>query len=389
MDFKAFQIQPLLPTVVGACTGPIAGIRQLQMDVDEPDKMTDIPLAGILNWNKRLLQLDGDSMSLYQRTVNYSSHYGDPIADVYALVARTNNAILVVADGCNWGPKPRQAARCAVHGCISDLNAKLFAEEVTLNTIVDIFQIMLSSLNRAQRLIVETGGTTTTLCMAVVCEMTRGHGCSSDWGVCVVSVGDSPCFIWQKKTGQVTEPTQKSHEGHDRDMRDSGGCLGANVGTNPDLSNLVCCFAPLSEGDIVFLSSDGVSDNFDPVTLLQVSDPLREDEQEAGTLEKVSSKRRQELLLKNLSDLLHKADSDSEGGLNAFHLKEAIISHVMLVTDDKRQYMEAQEKEIEKDGLSSSEKRKLIKEMQKTSKTFPGKLDHATVAAYQVGHLSM
>ena len=325
-------------------------------------------------------------MSLYQHVANSCSRYGDPIADVYALVARPNNAILVVADGCNWGPRPRQAARCAVYGCISDLNSKLF--ESPPNTIVDIFHLMFSSLNGAQRLIVQNQGTTTTLCMAVVCEMAKSNGV---WGLCVVSVGDSPCFVWQKKTGLVIEATSKTHEGHDRDMRDSGGCLGANVGTDPDLSNLLCCFTCLSSGDIVFLTSDGVSDNFDPVTLLQVSDPLQEDEVEKGTvvLKRVSAKKRQELLLENISGLLQKADSGNDAGLNAFLLKEAVISHIIDLTEDKRRYMEAQDKEIEREGLSASEKRKLIKEMQRNAKMYPGKLDHATVAAYQVGHLAV
>eukprot|EP00731_Ephydatia_muelleri_P018259 Em0011g299a len=358
MDFKALPIRSLISTVIAACTGPIAGIRQLQMDIDEPDRMQDAPLAGIANWNKRLLQLDGESMSLYHHIANSSTRYGDPIADVYALVARPNNAILVVADGCNWGPRPRQAARCAVHGCVSDLNSKLF--ESSPSTIIDIFQIMLSSLNGAQRLIVQNEGTTTTLCMAVVCEMTKSH----DWGLCVDKTGD---------------------------MRDSGGCLGANVGTNPDLSNLLCCFTHLSEGDIVFLTSDGISDNFDPVIMQQVSDPLQEYEMGKGAavLESVSAKRRQEMLLENLSGLLRQADSNSDNGLNAFLLKEAVISHVIDLTDAKRQYMEAQEKEIEREGLTASEKRKLIKEMQKTTTMYPGKLDHATVAAYQVGHLAI
>ena len=352
--------------------------------------LTDTPVAGIAKWNKRLPQLDGDSTSLYQHVTSNGGHYGDPIADIYALVARPNNAILVVADGCNWGPKPRQAARCAVHGCISDLNSKLFAEDSSPSSTADIFQIMLSSLNGAQRLIVQNEGTTTTLCMAVVCEMSGCHN-PSDWGLCVVSVGDSPCFVWQSKTGQVLEVTSASHEGQVRDMRDSGGCLGANVGNEPDLSNLVCCFMHLSDKDIVFLTSDGISDNFDPVTLLQVCDPLHEDMGENGArqLEALSAKRRQKLLLKNLSDLLHKADEESDSGLNAFTLKEAIISHVMILTDEKRQYMKSMDKEIERDDLPASERKKLLKEMQTTAKAYPGKLDHATVAAYQVGHLTV
>ena len=36
-------------------------------------------------------------------------------------------------------------------------------------------------------------------------------------------------------------------------------------GVNPELSNLTCSMTYVEAGDIVFLTSDGISDNFDPV----------------------------------------------------------------------------------------------------------------------------
>ena len=36
-------------------------------------------------------------------------------------------------------------------------------------------------------------------------------------------------------------------------------------GLNPELSNLTCSMTYVESGDIVFLTSDGISDNFDPV----------------------------------------------------------------------------------------------------------------------------
>lgn len=50
-------------------------------------------------------------------------------------------------------------------------------------------------------------------------------------------------------------------------MRDTGGALGYALGEDPDLANMTASITRLSEGDVVFLVSDGVSDNFDPVTL--------------------------------------------------------------------------------------------------------------------------
>ena len=43
------------------------------------------------------------------------------------------------------------------------------------------------------------------------------------------------------------------------------GALGPVDGVNPELSNLTCSMTLVEAGDIVFITSDGVSDNFDPV----------------------------------------------------------------------------------------------------------------------------
>lgn len=50
-----------------------------------------------------------------------------------------------------------------------------------------------------------------------------------------------------------------------RDMRDAGGALGPVDGVNPELHNFTCAMTVVEPGDIVFITSDGVSDNFDPV----------------------------------------------------------------------------------------------------------------------------
>lgn len=50
-----------------------------------------------------------------------------------------------------------------------------------------------------------------------------------------------------------------------RDMRDALGALGPVDGQNPELNNLTISMTLVEEGDIVFLTSDGISDNFDPV----------------------------------------------------------------------------------------------------------------------------
>ena len=51
---------------------------------------------------------------------------GDPVADSFGLCARENSAVLIVADGVNWGEKSKLAARCAAFGCMEYVNRRLF-----------------------------------------------------------------------------------------------------------------------------------------------------------------------------------------------------------------------------------------------------------------------
>lgn len=48
-------------------------------------------------------------------------------------------------------------------------------------------------------------------------------------------------------------------------MRDALGALGPVDGCNPELNNLTLAMTEVEQGDVVFLTSDGISDNFDPV----------------------------------------------------------------------------------------------------------------------------
>uniref|UniRef100_A0A915KAF9 PPM-type phosphatase domain-containing protein n=1 Tax=Romanomermis culicivorax TaxID=13658 RepID=A0A915KAF9_ROMCU len=70
----------------------------------------------------------GLSTSLYERNPITRVRAGNPIADVFGVVARENNCILALADGVNWGEKSRLAARSAVRGALDYLSASLYAK---------------------------------------------------------------------------------------------------------------------------------------------------------------------------------------------------------------------------------------------------------------------
>lgn len=67
---------------------------------------------------------------------------GEPIADCFAICAQENNAILIIADGVNWGYKPRLAARSAVHGAMGCLNQQLFEKKLNTTRVLDYLIII-------------------------------------------------------------------------------------------------------------------------------------------------------------------------------------------------------------------------------------------------------
>lgn len=75
---------------------------------------------------------------------------GEPVADAFAVCLRENSAVLVLADGVNWGEKSCLAARCAVHGCMDYLNNALYREGGRIETTMVIMIFNLCILNSSK-----------------------------------------------------------------------------------------------------------------------------------------------------------------------------------------------------------------------------------------------
>lgn len=259
-DLPCERIVPPNHEIYAAATGPDEGIKNITLEPVSPSKKKPKSPKGCEpfgEWTKRHYRAYGIGTSLYDCDPVTHHTNGDPVADVYAVVAGENSCILALADGVNWGEKSRLAARCAIAGCLQYLSNHMY----TANTTRDIMRSLLKAFRHAQDCILEKNATMTTLCVAVVCQLEA----SDRWGLCVVNVGDSLAFTYRKNKG-VQEVTIGSHyDNRERDMRCPGGSLGPVDGYNPDLSNLTFSYTVVDSGDIVFLTSDGVSDNFDPV----------------------------------------------------------------------------------------------------------------------------
>uniref|UniRef100_A0AAG5CZM4 PPM-type phosphatase domain-containing protein n=1 Tax=Anopheles atroparvus TaxID=41427 RepID=A0AAG5CZM4_ANOAO len=165
-----------------------------------------------------------------------------------------------MADGVNWGEGARVAARSAVQGSIEYLNSAIFGIHQVTST-KEIFISLIRSFWEAHKYILQVGGALSTLTVAIVLPV-QG---SKQSIVCCCNVGDSLGYIFSKDN-IVREITTASHDVTlMRDMRDALGALGPVYGDKPEMSNLTLSMSYVDEGDIVFLTSDGISDNFDPV----------------------------------------------------------------------------------------------------------------------------
>ncbi|XP_022221695.2 PP2C-like domain-containing protein CG9801 [Drosophila obscura] len=221
-------------------------------------------VAGVENWRMECDFAYGISVSLYETNMLTKEPMGNPIADCYGMVVRGDSAAMAMADGVNWGDGARLAARSAVHGCLDYLDRAVFgqAQECRATTTQEVFVSLLRSLWEGHGCILEVGGALSTLTIAVVLPL---DGASGKYVVCSCNVGDSLGYVYSKKHG-VRELTQASHDiSSMRDMRDALGALGPADGNKPELSNLTFTMSCIESGDIVFLTSDGISDNFDPV----------------------------------------------------------------------------------------------------------------------------
>ncbi|XP_071799806.1 PP2C-like domain-containing protein CG9801 [Asterias amurensis] len=356
-------------------------------------------------WKTRNNKAYGMSLSLYEYVDKDSGKCtGEPIADVFAIRTTSNSCIMALADGVGWGQGARTAARCAVKGSMEYMWVTLRAKKTSFTTI-DVFKCMRESLDRAQECILSQNGCLTTLCLAVVADIIS-EDTKSQKAVCVISVGDSLAFIRSQKHG-VKEVTIASREYNThRNIRFCDGALGPCVGEEPDLTNLTFSYTTAEEGDIVFLTSDGVSDNFDPVIARKAvantdfksrksraESIFGEDLWEAGSwsMPAISPMERQAGMTQSMEVIIRDSIIPSEDPFSASNLCSKLLDHVVKLTEQKRNAHEATNRIVgacESEKLDSSTVTTGKEALYRLSRNLPGKLDHATVVAYVVGHPS-
>lgn len=197
---------------------------------------------------------------------------GSPICDQYSVRIFPTRIVGVIADGCNWGPPPRDAARAASSAFVR----YLANHQGEIKDVQHAGRLILRALSVAHSEIINSSDAnshligTTTILGGIVVELNLAedsHESLPDYGFIFGSVGDCKAFHWCAQTGQISDITQSNRSGS-LSASDCGGRLGPILPNNrPDLRNLALGFYPLNSGDLIFLLSDGVHDNLDPSQL--------------------------------------------------------------------------------------------------------------------------
>ncbi|GLI63050.1 hypothetical protein VaNZ11_005765 [Volvox africanus] len=397
-------------TIIASHSGPDAGVAVYKQFAADLTATWDNPV----DWAY------GISVSMYDLGPT-GRRNGEPVADCFGILAYPEGAILAVADGVNWGEPPRRAARCAVLGCLNHMHHALKQHEgdssLDCHT---VFRHLVDSTSASQKLILQQFGTLTTLVVSVVLPLkwVRHPG---RWAAITMTVGDSAAYVYRSSKRTVEEVTAAAHAEGARDPRWCPGALGYAMGEEPDLANMLLCLTFLDDGDFIFLTSDGVADNFDPVIRKVARHQVLESAD--NDLPALSPAECQAKAMDMLRDVIVEADvrlSSGDGsiashvsanaggavsGLFGHHghsmtargLAEQLLQHVYDVTEEQRQHVEARNRERERSllsrepglgaggpNLNTDIKHGGLMGLAPMARP-PGKMDHATVAAYQVG----
>ncbi|KAM9997912.1 hypothetical protein ACTFIY_007566 [Dictyostelium cf. discoideum] len=363
------------------------------------------------------------TISTYPHLPNHPKREGDPICDHFCVQIQASRIIAAVADGCNWGSRPAEAATRASISFVDFMSKALSSE---IQTVQDAGNHILSAFNYAHNRIVEGKSDiweagTTTLLGGVLVELQQseaskpepssqlgrsgvnkpviganfanltGSGIVSNglsasvnnagsnvkdinappskWGFICASVGDCKAFHYSASSKKFTDIT-KNNRGNVDDPKDPGGRLGPYVANGqPDLRNLCLHFLPCNENDIIVLISDGVHDNLDPQTVgwtprdLQLNYENWSDMEPDKALE-AKTKYTQEFLKKKLRT--HDQEQDP---ITAKFITEKLVEHCVETTKSSREFMVNFPNKPLPDNL----------------KEYKGKMDHVTCVAFKVG----
>lgn len=318
---------------------------------------------------------------------------GSPNCDMFQCKAFKNRLIACVTDGCGWGNRSRNASTIA---------NKTFVEyiEKQISNVADIQSaalVLLKAVQDAHDTIVEGAEKpwdvgTTTLCGGILLQVPPQDSFDAPYAFLCVNIGDCKAYHCSKydddKDSLISFSSSMDGSGADdqlrapwsivditsgnrvSDVKIAGGHLGPKANNNekeeliPDLTNFSMHLTPCNKGDIFIIVSDGVHDNLDPESL--GVDPMGiglnyEKWIDIPIHDRVALKDsyRTQLFYRHFQ---------SVASLGPKEIADWTMKWVKGVTDRKRTFMELNYGTEEPSDL----------------KTYPGKMDHATLLSFVV-----
>ncbi len=311
--------------------------------------------------------LAGRSVSTYPLLPDSSTRAGWPICDTYyGEFQKEGTALLCVCDGCGWGFRSREAATRA-NAALAEHMARCLPR---VRDSRDVVEMLLRGIGEAHRKVVEGKEDlsivgTTTILGGVVMPLRDALG---KFMFFFVSVGDCKAFCWKGPTNRFVDVTVGARG--DNDARDPGGRIGPQAKQGlPDLRNLQVGSCVCEAGDMIVLTSDGVSDNFDP----QFSGLLPG---ECGIVETDNWDRVDPVTrasaksawgARKMTEVVMAAAAHEEH-LTPDVIVEALLGHCVELTRKSREWLESRPIGRQPDDY----------------RLYPGKLDHTTCLCYCV-----
>lgn len=270
LSFPSLRLRP------PPAPGPDAELLELSQPDDDDEQMAEVEGRGC-----------GRAISTYPwRDVGDGTRVrmGDPVCDRFLARFLPGRTIAVVADGCGWGVRPRQAAVDAVRAFVSYLEA----HHQRCPSTHDGARLLSRAFAAAQDVIVagiedqwEAGTTTLLGGMLVRVDGLRlqpldaftggsrrkASAEAAGWAFLWAGVGDCKAYLYSCRRGSFRDLTAENRFGS-KNAQDCGGRLGpATIDKQPDMRNFQVDLVACEEGDLLLLVSDGVHDNLDPRVL--------------------------------------------------------------------------------------------------------------------------
>uniref|UniRef100_A0A7S4P4A0 PPM-type phosphatase domain-containing protein n=1 Tax=Paramoeba aestuarina TaxID=180227 RepID=A0A7S4P4A0_9EUKA len=368
----------------------------------------------------------GRTISTYPTNSITNQREGDPICDSFGFQAYPGGgAVLVVADGCNWGEKPREASERARDCFMRYMRARRHK----LHSSREAGHYLLRAFNKAQEAImcgktIEDEAGTTTLLGGIVVPVDmqrlarlkkksrekgkdapileppkRGRRAKKDntpekqrWIFMCASVGDCRAFICNQSTRTLFDvstvqkeangkkekgmsspaPANKGEASPKKSNNDPGGRLGGYLNGLPDLRNLRVFVCELKENETVMLVSDGVYDNLDARHLGLLPQDIKGIQEYGDRWDMLPDDPKIKSLTwgwlrENFFNVVIK-DKVEEGDKMLESLVETLLQHALDTTSSSREFMQQNPH----------------KRLPKDYRTYQGKMDHTTCICYRI-----